>query len=66
MAKEIEVRAVYHDDLSSRVRLYILALLELARQLETEDRADSDPAHRSAGPTDQVREGGESEHGGRP
>ncbi|MEW6153915.1 MAG: hypothetical protein AB1673_08005 [Actinomycetota bacterium] len=65
MAKEIEVKAVYHDDLSSRVRLYILALLELARQLEAEDEPYSDSDDSSTGPADEVREGGDSEHGGR-
>jgi hypothetical protein len=68
MAKDIEVQAVYHDDLASRVRLYILAVLELARQLESEDQApaavEDEPAAHPHG--HKVLEGGEAEPGERP
>ena len=40
MSKEIKVEAKYHDDLERRVRLYVLALIELARQRQAEDEAE--------------------------
>lgn len=66
MAKEIEVQAVYHNDLASRVRLYILAVLELARQLESEETpaavVEDKPAITS---NHEVPEGGDNESRGR-
>ena len=40
MKKELEVKAVYHDDLVARAQLYVICLLELARQLQAEEAVD--------------------------
>lgn len=39
MPKDIQVEAVYQEDLESRARLYVLALIELAREQQAVEEA---------------------------